>query len=228
MQKDVGSGALPLDYYIEALARSIGNLPSDPKSTGWHVSRFISVSSAVITGSNLDDPYDGKLSCIWVCLGEPSVGVFVPIFPFAGDPPSCLSDMYQEINDKRHEVYDYTGEDSGSYSDGRNIDHTIDPDALCGVDGYYGEGGIQEYTFGIENWAFSEYDQFMAQMRQSSLTDAELQQELADFQNSICAAGRCGRRPVSLDVRRTATAAPTDTRRRATRARIGYTLAGSA
>jgi len=93
--------------------------------------------------------------------------------------------MYLKCNEKRHQVYDYTNDDSGSYSDGRNIDHTIGPDALAGVGGYYGEGGIQEYAFGTENWAFSEYDQFITRMLQSNLTDAELQQELQDFQNYI-------------------------------------------
>lgn len=58
--------------------------------------------------------------------------------------------MYQASNQKRKQVYSYTNDDSCGQSCGRNIDHSIDINALSG-DGYYGEGGIQRYAFGIEN-----------------------------------------------------------------------------
>ena len=87
---------------------------------------------------------------MWVALGEPTVSVFVPIFPYTNTWPSSLAIMYQASNQKRKQVYSYTNDDSCGQSCGRNVDHSIDINALSG-DGYYGEGGIQRYAFGIEN-----------------------------------------------------------------------------
>jgi hypothetical protein len=47
--------------------------------------------------------------------------------------------MYLASNDKRHLVYDYTDDAACGYSCGRNVDHSIDVDALIGPGGYYGE-----------------------------------------------------------------------------------------
>lgn len=53
--------------------------------------------------------------------------------------------------------------------------------------GYYGEGGIQEYTFGIEDWAFDQYETFMADLRTGNRTDAELRADLIAWQESMAA-----------------------------------------
>ncbi|GAA3725440.1 hypothetical protein HDA32_003067 [Spinactinospora alkalitolerans] len=193
MQQEVESHGVPTEHSIETLSRSIGNLPYEngsgqaEKPTGWHASRFVSTFGFVSVGSKADDPYDGKLATIWVALGEPSVSVFVPIFPYAGEIPDELTDMYLASNDKRHQVYDYTEDDSCGYSCGRNVDHSIDLDALVGPGGYYGEGGIQEYTFGIEDWAFDEYDAFMADLRTGDRTEAELRADMAEWQQRMAA-----------------------------------------
>ncbi|GAA2396725.1 hypothetical protein GCM10010404_63070 [Nonomuraea africana] len=100
-------------------------------------------------------------------------------------PPAELDDMYLASNAKRHLVYDYTDDDSCGYSCGRNADHTIDTVALAGDGGYYGEGGIQGYTFAIENWVFDRYDAFMADLRTGNRTPAQLKADLAAWQQSM-------------------------------------------
>ncbi|SDT57232.1 hypothetical protein [Jiangella sp. DSM 45060] len=188
IQQQVPSHGIPTEHTVESLSRCIGDLPySGEKPTGFHVNRFVSTFGFVGVGSKPGDPYDGKLATIWVALGEPAVSVFVPVFPYAGTVPDELADMYLASNDKRHLVYDYTDDDACGYSCGRNIDHSIDVDALVGPGGYYGEGGIQEYTFGIEDWAFDQYEAFMADLRTGGRTDAELRADLIAWQESMAA-----------------------------------------
>lgn len=186
MQQNVGSYGIPTENNIETLSRSIGELPySGQKPTGEHVSRFVSTFGFVSVGSKASDPYAGKLTTIWVALGEPSLSVYVPIFPFAGSVPHELTDMYLASNDKRHLAYDYTDDNACGYSCGRNADHTINLDALVGPGGYYGEGGIQAYTFGIENWAFDQYDEFMTDLRTGNRTEAELRADMITWQQEM-------------------------------------------
>jgi hypothetical protein len=186
IQENVGSQALPTKWYIETLARSIGNLPFvGAKPTGWHLNRFVSTFGFVTVGAKTGDPYDGKLTTVWVALGEPAVSVFVPVFPYAGTVPGELEDMYLATNNKRRLVYGYTNDDSCGYSCGRNEDHDIDVDALVGPDGYYGEGGIQESLFALENWAFAEYDAFIADLRTGSRSEAELRADMIAWQQQM-------------------------------------------
>ncbi|TDE14335.1 hypothetical protein [Jiangella asiatica] len=188
IQQEVPSHGIPTEHSIESLSRSIGDLPyTGEKPTGWHVNRFVSTFGFVSVGAKPGDPYDGRLTTIWVALGEPSVSVFVPVFPFAGTVPDELADMYLASNAKRHLVYDYTDDAACGYSCGRNVDHSIDVDALVGAGGYYGEGGIQKYTFGIENWAFDQYDAFMADLRTGTRTEAQLRADMIAWQEDIAA-----------------------------------------
>ncbi|MBD1378939.1 C45 family peptidase [Metabacillus arenae] len=184
IQKNVGSHALGTKYDIESLSKNIGDLPSQNKSTGYHLNRFVSTFGVVLTGSKIDDPYDGKLTTMWVALGEPTVSIFVPLFPYAGKPPIELNDMYQKINEKRKQVYHYTNDEACGYSCGRNEIHEIDIQALTGGK-YYGEGGIQEYTFGIENWAFDQYDSFIEDLRNGDRDHETLKAEMAAWQKDI-------------------------------------------
>lgn len=183
--KKVPSGGLPGAGTIETMSRSIGDVDSDtaPKSTGYHPNRFVSTFGFVTEGSKKSDPYDGKLTTIWVALGEPSVSVYVPLFPYAQSTPAELDDMYLATNAKRHQVYDYTDDNACGYSCGRNVDHTIDVQALTG--GYYGKGGVQGNTFAIEEWVFERYDTLMADLRTGNKSDAEVKQALTAFQNEM-------------------------------------------
>jgi len=191
IQKDVPSGGIPDDYDVETLARYIGILPADTVNTSYYINRYMTVSSAVVNGCKIGDPYGGKLITVFACLGEPVVTPFIPIFPYAGEPPEVLDDMYLLTNAKRHQIYDYIIDDAMGVWEGRNVDHTIDLATLVGsTNNYYGEGGIQEYVFAIEDWMFREYDDFMEYLRGSSLTDVQLQAELQAWQETIAAQAR--------------------------------------
>ena len=189
IQKPTSGYGLPTLDRIETVARSIGELPYNEnqgqKSTGFHVNRFVTVSSAVAIGTLASEPYQGKLTAMWVALGEPAVTVFVPVFPFAGAPPTVLDDMYVHSNTKRHLVYSYTSDESTGYSSGRNEDHSIDTVALAGQNGYYGDGGIQAPIFKNERCAYMWFDSFMRWMRTTNFDDNRLRTELRNHQEFL-------------------------------------------
>ena len=187
IHKNVGSGALGTLDSIETLAKNVGELPSDTgdKPTGYHLNRFASTFSTVMVGSKSSDPYDGKLAAMWVALGEPTVGLFVPLFAYAEEIPSSYMDMYTAINAKRHLVYSYTDDDADDYTGGRNEDHSIDTVALAGPGGYYCQGGIQKYTCAIEDWAFDQFDGFMASLRTGARSTSQLQTDMQEWQTNV-------------------------------------------
>ncbi|SHJ73476.1 C45 family peptidase [Paramaledivibacter caminithermalis] len=201
IQKEVGAYGIGQIYDIETLARSIGDLPytnengEAQKATGWHLSRFCTTFSVVITGSKASDSDDGKLITMWLAQGEPSHTIFIPIFPFAGEPPEILNDMYLYSNEKRHLLYDYQDTDGDGddnectgYTEERNADHSINLALLTG-NGYYGQGGIQRPIFLTENWAYNKYNQKMFNIRyqldNNFITDDELRQNLKEWQENI-------------------------------------------
>lgn len=190
IHKNVGSGALGTVNSIESLSKNIGDLPyaAGDKPTGYHLNRFASTFGAVTIGAKSSDPYDGKLAASWVSLGEPTVGLFVPLFAYAAEVPTAYADLYDAINDKRHLVYSYTDDDADDYSGGRNVDHSIDTVALAGRDGYYGEGGVQKYTFAIEEWAFDQFDGFIASLRDGTRTLMQLRDDMRAWQANVGAA----------------------------------------
>jgi hypothetical protein len=183
MQNDVGSYAIGDKWSMKTLSRNIGYMPRDEKPTGFHLNRFVSTFGAVLNGSKIGDPYEGKLGTMWAAYGEPAVGVFVPIFPYTGEVPDVLLDMYEEVNNKRHQVYDYNDDSACGYSCGRNIDHTIDTYALTGE--YYGESGIMKYVFDIENWMFEQYDLFMTDLRNGTRNEVELKEDMIEWQTNL-------------------------------------------
>ena len=189
IQKATTGYGLPVQDRIETVPRSIGELPYNEnggqKATGLHVNRFVTVSSAVAIGSKIGDPYDGKLTALWVALGEPAVSIFIPVFPFAGDPPAVLDDMWVYTNQKRHQVYAYDDDDSSGYSAGRNQVHSIDTYALAGVSGYYGDAGIQATVFKNERCAYTWFDAFMRWMRSTNFDETRLRTELRNHQEFL-------------------------------------------
>jgi hypothetical protein len=162
------------------------------KPTGWHLNRFVTVSSAVIVGRKAEDQDEGKLTTMWVALGEPSVAIFVPVFPYAGQPPAVLNDFFLSVNAKRRLVYDYETDadgypvdnidDTSCYTRLRNYDHSIDLSALFGGN-YYGEGGLQAYNFAIEEQLFREYSTAMGDWRTWTATQIT-PLELASWQET--------------------------------------------
>ena len=182
-QKWLRKDGHPREFYLETVARSVGYAPylstrvnsvltsthnwKQQKPTGWHLNRFVTVSSAVIVGSKPGDQDEGRLTTLWVALGEPSVAIFVPVFPYAGQPPAALDDFFLSVNAKRRLVYDYETDADGypidnitvisPYNHLRNYDHSINLAALFGGN-YYGEGGLQAYNFAIEEELYKRYE----------------------------------------------------------------------
>lgn len=188
MQKTVASGTgIGEDGAIETLARYIGDMSTT--NTNYWPNRHVTTFSVVIKGTKSTDTHKGKLTMMWVALGEPSVSIFVPVFGFANQLPTWsggnLDDMYTYTNDKRHQVYSYTSDNATGELSGRNYDRTIDLAVLCG--GYYGASGIQQNTFLTENYYFTQYENFINGLS-DSLTDDQLRTQLRDWQNSACQA----------------------------------------
>jgi len=171
------------------IARDIdtGLAPASSIDTGYKLSRHETVSSGVFDGVTPGARYGWRLSAMWFCMGEPSVGIFMPLFIFSGKVPSAVNDMYSYINVKRHQVYNYTTDDSTGYDTGRNIDKTIDVNTLVGNGNSYGQGGIQQYIFSIEAWEYLIYDNKMNDIRNGAYRYlGDLKNELTYFQNFIC------------------------------------------
>ncbi len=186
IQKWLRAGGHPRENYLEIVARSVGYAPylsdfdwTQKKLVGNHLNRFVTVSSVVIVGSRPGDQDGGRLTTMWVALGEPSVAIFVPVFPYAGKPPAALDDFFLSVNAKRRLVYDYETDAEGypvddievtsPYTRLRNAGHAIDLSALFGGN-YYGEGGIQARNFAIEEQLFRVYSETLAYWRTLPIT----------------------------------------------------------
>ncbi len=145
-----GSGQLDHGYMVQTVSKDIGGPPSMPcgqwPTTDPAISRYKTRSAAVVHGVLPSE--DPRLSTFWCILGEPSCGVGVPLWSYAGTPPpemsvpGQLAPMCAEIQEK--ELYCYN-----SLTD----DTTIDTHALVGDDG---QSGIQGYSLPIEVEAFDD------------------------------------------------------------------------
>ncbi|MFC1975281.1 PKD domain-containing protein [Chloroflexota bacterium] len=205
IQKWLRKGGHPREFYLETIARSVGYAPylsssaeyawTQEKLVGYHLNRFVTVSSAVIVGSKAGDQDEGRLTTMWVALGEPSVAIFVPVFPYAGKLPAILDNFFLSINAKRRLVYNYEKDTDGypvdnidsasPYSRWRNADHSIDLSALFGGN-YYGEGGVQAYNFVIEEELYRRYEAQMDEWRKLP-ADQITPAMLADWQETQAA-----------------------------------------
>ncbi|UCD20200.1 MAG: T9SS type A sorting domain-containing protein, partial [candidate division WOR-3 bacterium] len=144
----INSYAMDYRYMVETVSKDIGGPPYLPcgewPTTNPAISRYKTRSSAVIHGVlPAEDP---RLSTFWCILGEPSCGVSVPLWSYAGTPPYVMSDpgtpapMCVEIQEK--ESYCYANLSS---------DTTINTNALVGDDG---ESGIHGYSIPIDIESF--------------------------------------------------------------------------
>ena len=187
MQKTVPASTGIGNGNIETLSRYIGDMSTS--NTNYWPNRHVTTFSVVIKGTKSTDVYKGKLTTMWVALGEPSCSIFVPVFPFANQLPAWsggnLDDMYTYTNAKRHQVYSYTTDNATGELSGRNTDRTIDLPTLCG--GYYGQSGIQQNIFATENYYFTQHENFLAQLR-TNMSDDQLRTMLRNWQNATCQA----------------------------------------
>ncbi|UCD05500.1 MAG: hypothetical protein JSV98_10395 [candidate division WOR-3 bacterium] len=146
----IGLNELDYRYMIEAVSKDIGGPPYLPcgewPTTGPAVSRYKTRSSAVIHGVTSTE--DSRLSTFWCILGEPSCGISVPLWSYAGTPPyemltpGAPAPMCVEIQEK--ESYCYANLTS---------DTTINTNELVGDDG---ESGVQGYSMPIDDEVFDD------------------------------------------------------------------------
>jgi len=85
----IGLNELDYRYMIEVVSKDIGGPPYLPcgewPTTGPAVSRYKTRASTVVHGvMPTEDP---RLSTFWCILGEPSCGISVPLWSYAGTPP---------------------------------------------------------------------------------------------------------------------------------------------
>jgi PKD repeat protein len=166
----VDSGQLDHRYIVQTVAKDIGGPPSLPcgewPTTDPAISKSRTQAAAVVHGVLPGE--DPRLSTFWCSLGEPSCGVFVPLWSCAGTPPSEMSvpgqtaPMCAEIHVK--ELYCYSN---------LTGDTTIDTNALVGDDGL---GGIQGYSLPLEIEAFDETAVKLADWRLVFPSAAEIAQ----------------------------------------------------
>jgi PKD repeat protein len=170
----VDSGELNHEYLIQTISKDIGGPPFLPcgewLTTDPAISRHRTQSAAVVHGVLPSE--DPRLSTFWCVLGEPSLGVTVPLWSYAGNPPPEIfapgqqAPMCAEIHEK--ELYCYSN---------LTGDTTIDTNALVGDDGL---GGIQGYSLPIEVEAFADADAKLTDWRVVFPTASEIAQFQAE------------------------------------------------
>ncbi len=141
----VAADQLDHRFIIRTVARDLGDTPSMPcgewpavePALNRHQTRSSGVVHGVLPG---EDP---RLSTFWCTLGEPSCGVSIPLWAFAGATPNEISDpgersaMCRVIQEKELHCYGDLVNDS-----------TIDTNSLVGDDG---AGGVHRYSLPIED-----------------------------------------------------------------------------
>ncbi|MDY6933081.1 MAG: Ig-like domain-containing protein [Spirochaetota bacterium] len=161
--------------------------PEEDYSTTYCISRAQTRLAFVVDGVTSDD--DPRLVTFWCNLGEPSIGVYVPLFPYAKDvsfyvwaddfddnedpfdiDDSCL--LNRAISDR--EIYDQLIYDSntGDYYNGMD-DFRINKIELAVV---------QEWTFPLDDFIVDKTEEFMNNLRdiESRITENNLL-DFSDF-----------------------------------------------
>lgn len=142
------SGTLDHTHMIRKVARDLGGPPTLPcgqwPTVDPALSRNTTRSSVVVHGVlSSENP---KLTTFWCTLGEPSCGISVPMWSSAGHPSALLQDPPQQaamcgaIQANKLTCYDNLANDV-----------TLDTEVLVGLDGL---GGIQGFSFPVEDEAF--------------------------------------------------------------------------
>lgn len=108
-----------------------------------------STQAAMVAVSG-DSRYDGTLNCMWGEYGNPPmVGLFVPSFVRAGEPPLILRSFWNEVWRKRSYAH---GSSSSDYDPVRVRE-------------------IQKYTFFAEDYTFYKYDELLADFPEALSND---------------------------------------------------------
>ncbi len=171
-------GVNPLNV-MQVVAKDVcGDVDDQPANrfpTRLCISRAQTTSAMVIEG--VTPGMDPRLTTIWANVGEPSVGVFTPVFPAAQQIPDKLygtnmgySELNLEIVAKEHKVYDNNGAMNGLIPS-PIMDTHINLDRLA---------GIQKIVEPIERELDKRTRNFMAQLIANPSTISS--QKLAQFQ----------------------------------------------
>jgi hypothetical protein len=169
------AGQLDSQFFTQVLSRDLGEVPGMPCGQ-WStiepaINRHLTRSSVIVHGVLAGE--DPRLTTFWTCLGEPSCGIFVPLWSSAGTPPEALCAPGQRpalcaaVLAKELQCYYNLTQDT-----------TIDTEALVGIDGL---GGIQGYTLPIEDETFSMTADQLEEWRATPPDD----EALARFQSSM-------------------------------------------
>ncbi len=179
IERGVETEGLDLRYMVQVVSKDIGGPPVMPcgewPTTDPAISRYRTRSAAVVCGVLPEE--DPRLSTFWCTLGEPSCGVCVPLWSYAGTPPRevCIpgerAPMCAEIQEKELQCYsDLEG------------DSTIDTNALVGDNAH---GGIQGYSLAIEVESFETTAAMLTSWRRNFPSPAEMARFQADQASRI-------------------------------------------
>lgn len=177
-QQLVSDGAaaeeLSREFFIQTVAPDLGDTPSMPcgqwPAQAPALNRHQTRSSVVVHGVLPGE--DSRLSTFWCTLGEPTCGISVPLWAYAGTPPLSMGNpgnqaaMCGAIQEKENYCYSSLSNDT-----------TIDTEALVGANG---NGGIHAYSLPIETGAFADADTQLESWRQlfplvEDITEYQLQ-----------------------------------------------------
>jgi hypothetical protein len=161
--KSLMENATGIDFkwMCQNLSKDLGPRPYPPVLNAEdQISQYCTVSSAVFVAGRQN--YSGRTTSMWTCLGEPSLGLYTPVFPVAGATPVSLDTFYQEIHKKK--LYCYSG----------YTDKTMETVPLL---------GIQNYSLQIEGVEFGHFGTLMNDLlKNPPVGDAVLRAKLSVYE----------------------------------------------
>jgi len=147
LEEAYAAGTLSHEYILRYVARDMVTVPEDPEfevqyDTTNCINRYRTRCCTVVQG--VDYPENPNYTVMWTILGEPALGVAVPLFPFAHSVPYEFVAPYNVMAPMNGIIQD---REFRCYSDNYN-DHSIWAWPLCNP--WNGSPAIWDYVFAIE------------------------------------------------------------------------------